>query len=107
MKLKDFFDKPEKWTKGASARNALGSPAPITLESAVCWCLTGAILKLWPEASQKQIRFEKHALIMDAALILNYWIPGRDSTIDSVIALNDQDAITFEDIKIILEQADV
>lgn len=107
MKLKEFFNKSRKWTKKASARTVLGSYTLATGEDAVCWCLIGAIFKLWPEESQKQIRFEKQALILDAAVDLGYWIDAGTWASVAVINLNDRDGFTFEDVKSILEHADV
>ena len=107
MKLQEFFDKPGKWTKKSNARTVLDTPAPVTHELAVCWCLYGAIFKLWPEESQRQIRLEKQWLILDAAVDLGYWVSTGTWVDVAVINLNDREGITFQDIKAILEHADV
>lgn len=43
MKLSQLLDKPEKWTKGASARDKSGEVVSPDSPNAICWCLAGAM----------------------------------------------------------------
>ena len=46
-KLIQFFNNDAtKWTQGTSARSKSGDAVPATDSRAICWCLTGALLKL-------------------------------------------------------------
>jgi hypothetical protein len=45
-KISEVLSSPEKWTKGWEARDANRSCVPADSESAVCWCLRGAEVKL-------------------------------------------------------------
>lgn len=104
MKLKELLDKPEKWTKGVSARDSNGYKAGPLNENAVCWCLTGAIYKCYPEFSAAFDIYEK---ILDAAVELRYWVFTDVWVTATIINLNDREEITFEDIKAIIEHADI
>lgn len=43
MKAYELIDKPEKWTKGAFARDANGYRATTNFKEAVCYCIHGAL----------------------------------------------------------------
>ena len=42
MKIKELLKNPEKWTKGACARDMRGKPVRVNDPTACCWCLVGA-----------------------------------------------------------------
>ena len=44
--VRDLLSVPERWTKGAHARDLVGHTVPPAGVVAVCWCLDGAALKL-------------------------------------------------------------
>jgi len=46
-KIKNLLSSEDKWTKGKSARNKDGGAANVQSNNAVCWCLTGAIHKIF------------------------------------------------------------
>lgn len=44
---------PARWTQNAMAKNAMGFPSLIKPEDgAVCWCMTGAIYKIYSSAGR-------------------------------------------------------
>jgi hypothetical protein len=102
MKLKELLDKPEKWTKGVCARDSNGLPIKSGDKNAVCWCLSGATHQCYPESP-----FEIYKKVLDAAVELRYWTFTDVWIGAAIINLNDREGITFEDIKAILEHADV
>jgi hypothetical protein len=42
----DLLDEPTRWTQGAMARDTFGVACDYNSTDAVCWCLTGAFLKV-------------------------------------------------------------
>lgn len=44
--LKALLAEPHSWTKMALARNAARISVPPTSNDAICWCLTGAMMKV-------------------------------------------------------------
>lgn len=47
MKAYELIDRPEKWTKEANCRDAHGLDVPDDDETAVCWCVYGAIRRCY------------------------------------------------------------
>ncbi len=43
MKVRDLLCDESKWTRGVNARDAAGEETSALSETAVCWCLNGAI----------------------------------------------------------------
>lgn len=48
---RELISTPERWTKGAFARDANGTEYPCA-GAEVCWCFAGAIFKVAPNAEQ-------------------------------------------------------
>lgn len=44
----ELLEAPERWTKLAFARNVDGNGVPPRDSKAICWCLTGAMIKIAP-----------------------------------------------------------
>ena len=63
--LKSLLQVPERWTEYASARTAEGSPCDATYPGAVCWCLTGAVLKVVTALAKKEHPTLKAHLFLD------------------------------------------
>lgn len=42
---KELISAPERWTKGAYARDSAGHPVWEMADEAVCWCATGAVCR--------------------------------------------------------------
>jgi len=51
MKVHRFLADRSKWTHKAVARNKHSTPCSATSESAVRWCLIGAIYKCYPHSA--------------------------------------------------------
>jgi len=47
-KMKKLLDSPEKWTKGATAKNSRGEIISSRDKDAICWCLVGATRRCDP-----------------------------------------------------------
>lgn len=56
MKVHELLDGPEKWTKGANAREADGSHCFTNSPLATCFCLRGAILHCYGCGMQNKRR---------------------------------------------------
>jgi hypothetical protein len=84
-----LLDTPEKWVKGAFARDVNGDQTPSRGTYAVCWCLTGACIAVTTDISS-----ERHLL----HAIGKY-------TEHRTISWNDAPERTFEDIHAILNKA--
>lgn len=99
VKIKDLYDTPDKWTKGALARDKNGAHImeygiddevqQVNHPNAVCWCLTGAILKCYPD-NYGEIR----------AKVRNYTNGG-------IWTWNDLEGTTFQDIRELVEKLDI
>lgn len=59
-----ILSKPGTWTQGSSAKNGIGRVVNPGDTTAVCWCLTGAVMKTCPEWSARRYvwRYLKEAL---------------------------------------------
>jgi hypothetical protein len=44
--VRDLLSDPERWTQGASARNAKGEPVDVHSEEATCFCAVGALYRI-------------------------------------------------------------
>lgn len=80
---------PERWTKGASAKNERGQKTWSYAPDAVCWCLYGSILRLQAPASVE----------IDALTLLSDIIGG------SIAFFNDARATTHADVLRVLDAA--
>ena len=47
MKVKELLSDESKWTQGCYARDAFGVSIPFDADAAVCWCLAGAIHRVY------------------------------------------------------------
>lgn len=77
----DLLSDPARWTRGANARVRSGNPIGPNEANAVCWCIAGAICKVWPD---------KQATCMN---LLYRHFPDRDP-----VGFNDNPATTHADL---------
>lgn len=56
MKVHELLSSPDKWTKGAYARNDAGYAVPATDPEAVSFCLLGAIQRCYLDRSDVKAR---------------------------------------------------
>ena len=73
---RNLISEPEHWIQGVYARDAQGLPTDWGSPEAVCWCVTGAILKAAAAIQEQSI--EHHALVMRSIKELMF---GIDSNI--------------------------
>ncbi len=104
MKVKDFFDNENKWTKGAFARDVLGNKLQHPEDpDAVSWNLSGAIALNYfyfvPEhlktKEYKDVLAEKMHKICDIIGTKNVW------------EWECSKERTFEEVKFVIEQVDI
>lgn len=98
MKMRDLLDSPDKWTKGAYARNAAGNECLPIADEACCWCLRGAFIRCYADTKTGEAAGRKLLVALNA---LDDKYKGR------ITMFNDNPSTTFEDIRRLLELADV
>jgi hypothetical protein len=96
MKIKELLSTPDKWTKGLAARNKKGEPVFTSDKDAYSFCLLGACAKCYPDLLNC-VEVEKK--IRD--------ILRNENGFLSIVDFNDSSSTTFEDIRRILEIANV
>lgn len=77
MKLHEFFDRPEKWTRGKFARNICGGSVDPDSPAAVSWCGVGALMKIY---GQDLKGFQKHYNLLKK--VFEYPINDNDKCSD-------------------------
>ncbi len=92
----ELLSDPNKWTKKCYARNERGESVVSDDESATCWCLYGALNKCYVRGEQW---VEAHKRIENALRI--------ETGSERIVAFNDSEATTHEDLMRVLERADV
>jgi hypothetical protein len=100
MKAKDILSDSSKWTQGVMARNKRGDPTWPEYKNAVAWCLYGALIRAYGLGEGQD---EALAVRRAISSICN----GFDSTYGSIECWNDDPGRTFDDVKRVLEEADV
>jgi hypothetical protein len=96
MKIKELYSGPEKWTKGVLARNAEGKQVDIKHPTAECFCIIGALKKCYASnIDDMQFQFAVAKIITELG------------PIDSLASWNDAPERTFEEVKALVERADV
>lgn len=84
--VRDLLSDPERWTQGASARNAAGEPIDVHSEDATCFCAVGAFYRVgFPDGNtadpvQDDVYWKARGLV-------DRLLPGTKS----IIAVNDLD----------------
>lgn len=91
MKAHELLSSPEKWTKGALAKDADGNTVSACHPKATCFCVLGAVEKCYPDLN-KQIQ---------ALNLLEYTLGERISR------WNDRDSVTHSDVHNLLKELDV
>lgn len=90
LKIYELLDSPDKWTKDCTARDIKGDCVTPTDINATCWCLLGAVHKVYGDAYAKRVE----------NLIWNY--------LDGAISeFNDDPTTTYEDIIKLVKELDV
>lgn len=92
-RLDSLFSDESKWTQQAYARDAAGRSVDEGAESATCWCLSGALYRIFPFGKG---RLELRVAVRDALMI---------GGIDGIIPWNDRPSRTFSDVKKLIADA--
>ena len=85
MKVAELLAKPENWTQGAHARDSEGRAVHWKSPEAVCWCLEGATLRCYPDASFREA--EERLIDAVESWDYQYWNDRHGRTHAQVIAL--------------------
>ncbi len=91
MKIRELLTDETKWTQGQAARTITGEATSATGESAVRWCLLGAIMKCYGHSYSVQL---------DVELLLR-------STVNGIVTYNDDPNREFEEVKALVEKLDI
>lgn len=103
MKIRDFFDTSDKWTKGAYARNIFGEEVKPEDPEAVSWNLSGAIClnyffniptELKTEKFKSELANKMHSII-DIIGTPEVW------------KWESEPERTFEEVKSVIEKVDI
>jgi hypothetical protein len=100
MKVKDILSDPSKWTQGAPARDQLGEECPPASPQAVKYCVLGAIAKAYPK---REDRIAAAWRVRDAVIDLGW----RCRNPLAISVWNDYQRRTFEEVRQVIEKADV
>lgn len=92
MKISELLDSPEKWIKGANARDIHNIPVLSDDSRAIKWCLIGAILKCYREKE------------VEICWKIETKIPACFSC---VVGFNDNPNTTFEMVKKLVDELDI
>lgn len=93
MKVKELYTDASKWTQRTYAADANGECVSYHMDSAVCFCLAGAIHRCYPEDNEEKNTVYKK---------LNQRLHGL-----MYIDWNDEPGRTFEEVKALVEELDI
>lgn len=63
---------PERWTRNVSARNANGVPVCPTSPDAVCWCVAGAITRVYSDI-EARLAARRRLATVEPSLDMAQW----------------------------------
>ncbi len=110
MTIKELLSNESKWTKGVYARNADGAGVSSNAETAVSWCLLGALNHCYNSGELPKSLREAETAIYQALLTLPDVAAEMQLFGDSMpnpARWNDAPGRTFADVKRLVEQAGV
>jgi hypothetical protein len=100
MKAIDILRDQSCWTQGAMARNRRGDPTGAEYVSAVAWCIMGALIRAY--GMEKGL--DKEVAVRRAIRSI---CKSFDATYGSVESWNDDPCRTFDEVRQVLEKANV
>lgn len=95
--LQELFSDKKRWIKGDFARDKNGKGLPSKDKNAVCWCLLGAVNKVYREFPHK------HNILSKLNNSINKLYPN----FYSIEKFNDNFGTTIEDIRKVVKDANV
>ena len=87
MKILELLDRPDRWTKGANARNASGGRVDIHSDEAVRWCLDGGTVKCGVSNLATETKLKQACLSLYGTVYYGYWQDQPETTWEQVRAL--------------------
>ena len=93
MKVRELFTDASKWTQGPSAKQSDGTPCSEYSAEACSWCLAGAINKCYDDIPTAHKVNIKETLSQTLGMHFIDW--------------NEEPNRTFEEVKALVEKADV
>lgn len=100
MKAHELLAKPEHWTKGHMAVDALGNEVSARSTEAVCFCLLGALVRCYNDGTVEgtsryvRVRSELRERVKQLGL-------------SGIIGWNDDDVRTHEEVLAVLKELDI
>lgn len=96
MKVKDLLSTPEKWCKGDYAQDETGNPVASHDDRAARFCLLGAVNRCYAEDA----RLEPIRKLADV-------IHDHTDGTCHITLFNDRPDTTYDDLRAVLEAADI
>ena len=93
MKIRELLSGPEKWTQKALARGASGELEDLYSQSAVQWCLMGAMARCYPGSADEIRKKVRVRLFGRQYGLISRW--------------NDAPGRTFEEVRALVAELDV
>jgi hypothetical protein len=100
VKAKDILTDQSRWTQGAAARDRWGETCKPSSPEAAAFCVLGAIYRAY---SEKAERAEAARRVVEAIVSLGWKCRGSLA----IGGWNDYPSRKFEDVRRVLEKADV
>ncbi len=105
MKIRDLYSDPSNWTPGGFARNAAGDLVWLPLmDTAVCWCLGGAIHACYPNPTEQDAIYDRIARHLKSRMPPACRVVEDHS---NVHMWNDSATRTFAEVKAVVEELDI
>lgn len=95
MKVKDLLSSREKWTQDDAAKSKSGRGVHPNSRYAVSWCLMGAIVKCYLHSQRKEQENKLRTILEKRGMN------------PSVVCFNDDLLRTFQEIREVVELADI
>jgi hypothetical protein len=104
MKISELLNTADRWCKGYMARNAAGNSCETESPDAQSFCLVGAAVKCYPGPIAQDIVMRKIRVAI-AGLGFEYTSHFRPTV--WISDFNDDARITFDQVRAVLERANV
>lgn len=99
---RELLSDPARWTKGQFARNKKGSDTYSTSGDAVCWCVQGALRKIYNDDASPIILA---AQLIERALPADLVSGANNAGKDPIVVFNDDPNTKHEDVLRVLDKA--
>lgn len=103
--IQALFKDKSCFVKRVFARNANGVEVNPTEESAVCWCLIGAIQRIVPADMENQERYDALRASLEKAVPADASLMDDEHDINPLVHFNDAPETTYDHIIDLIQQA--